>query len=145
MTDLFSSFYLGSIVVSAAHTSWLKIAFYTTRIPIPRRLQRTSSLGEALTRFLLTQAIDRPQTIVKIYGSNTETRRVVRRRENGETAITSEEETETVVDFNFSTRRAPYHYTLGDSEPEYDRGKWFTKSIAMPMGTSFRVTHLGVQ
>ncbi|PPQ99605.1 hypothetical protein CVT24_005181 [Panaeolus cyanescens] len=88
--------------------------------------------GEALYRFLLSQAATPPSYRIQCKGTHDETRhrRVTERDANGRTRQKSESYTETITDFDFciSIRPPPNHisqpvyWTVGDDDPAY-RGR----------------------
>lgn len=85
--------------------------------------------GEALYRFLLSQAITPPRMFLHCRGSHDETHtRLVRSRH--EDRLATEQYTERVVDFDFKIDvgqhifGGPTHWSVGDSAPAY-RGRMF--------------------
>ncbi|KAF8213075.1 hypothetical protein K438DRAFT_1565533 [Mycena galopus ATCC 62051] len=85
--------------------------------------------GEALYRFLLSQATIQPTFRLHCRGTHTETRRrhVTERTQDGRTRTRTESYTETVVDFDFeidasSHFSGPVHWSVDDSEPAYRGG-----------------------
>ncbi|KAF9237334.1 hypothetical protein BU15DRAFT_22813, partial [Melanogaster broomeanus] len=87
--------------------------------------------GEALYRFLLSQASIPPRIILHCKGSHNETHtRLVKSRHEGQTRMRTEQYTERIVDFDFSIDVGqhifgePAHWSVGDSTPAY-RGRMF--------------------
>ncbi|KAJ6621719.1 hypothetical protein B0H10DRAFT_2017210 [Mycena sp. CBHHK59/15] len=84
--------------------------------------------GEALYRFLLSQATTHPALRLHCRGTHTETRyrHVTHRTSDGRTQTRRESYTETVVDFDFyidaSNFPGPIHWSVADSEPAYRGG-----------------------
>jgi len=96
--------------------------------------------GEALYRFLLSQAEAPPTFLVCCYGTHTETRsRLVERTDSrGRRHTDTEWYTETVTDFDFKIEcqvppRAT-QWTVGDEEPAY-RGRMY-REVGSPGGTT---------
>lgn len=90
-----------------------------------------SSTGEALYRFLLSQASIPPQIVLHCSGSHDETRtRTIHHEHNGQPRMKTEEYTESVVDFDFKIDVGQYitgdpiHWSVADSAPTY-RGRMF--------------------
>ncbi|CAK5280213.1 unnamed protein product [Mycena citricolor] len=87
-----------------------------------------NSDGEALYRFLLSQAVTPPTFRLHCRGSHTETRyrHVSERDSDGRTRTRRESYTETIVDFDFlidaSRLSGPTHWTVDDTEPVYRGG-----------------------
>ncbi|KIJ68481.1 hypothetical protein HYDPIDRAFT_81594 [Hydnomerulius pinastri MD-312] len=88
--------------------------------------------GEALYRFLLSQASIPPKIVLRCKGSHNEThtRLVHSHREDGQTRMKTEQYTERIADFDFSIDVGqhifgePTHWSVGDSTPAY-RGRMF--------------------
>ncbi|KAH7925184.1 hypothetical protein BV22DRAFT_1034293 [Leucogyrophana mollusca] len=88
--------------------------------------------GEALYRFLLSQASTPPALVLRCKGSHTEThtRLVTHTNNRGESKLRSEQYSERVVDFDFRIDIGqhivgePTHWSVGDSAPAY-RGRMF--------------------
>ncbi|KAJ7786286.1 hypothetical protein B0H16DRAFT_1670459 [Mycena metata] len=83
-----------------------------------------NSDGEALFRFLLSQATTSPEFRLHCRGDHTETRyRQVSHNSEGRRRTRTESYTETVVDFDFyidaSHFSGPVHWSVDDSEPAY--------------------------
>ncbi|EIN13775.1 hypothetical protein PUNSTDRAFT_57552 [Punctularia strigosozonata HHB-11173 SS5] len=88
--------------------------------------------GEALYRFLISQAAAPPTYVVHCKGEHTEsrTRYIHGHDSNGRSTTRTEHYNETVVDFNFSIDvgqhivSGPVHWSIADNEPAY-RGRMF--------------------
>ncbi|KAJ7487574.1 hypothetical protein B0H11DRAFT_2013955 [Mycena galericulata] len=97
-----------------------------------------NSDGEALYRFLLSQAVSPPEFRLHCRGTHTETRyrHVTERQADGKTRTRRESYTETVVDFDFyidaGRFSGPVHWSVDDSEPAY-RGA-MVREIDSPEG-----------
>ncbi|KAJ7169860.1 hypothetical protein C8R46DRAFT_994363 [Mycena filopes] len=81
--------------------------------------------GEALYRFLLSQATTNPEFVLHCHGAHTETRhRQVTHYSEGRRHTRTESYTETIVDFDFyidasNFSGGPIHWSVDDSEPAY--------------------------
>ncbi|KAI0669846.1 hypothetical protein C8Q78DRAFT_1070319 [Trametes maxima] len=83
--------------------------------------------GEALYRFLLSQAATRPEYLLHARGNHTEhkTRTVFKKDQQGNTTTHNEHYTETVTDFDFfldigaQIVHGPVHWSVPDAEPAY--------------------------
>ncbi|KAG1862256.1 hypothetical protein F4604DRAFT_1786784 [Suillus subluteus] len=87
--------------------------------------------GEALYRFLLSQASTPPTVILRCQGSHNETHtRMVHSHHNGHTKMKTEQYTERITDFDFCIDVGqhifgdPTHWSYADSTPAY-RGRMF--------------------
>ncbi|OAX44267.1 hypothetical protein K503DRAFT_789010 [Rhizopogon vinicolor AM-OR11-026] len=87
--------------------------------------------GEALYRFLLSQASTPPTVILRCRGSHSETHtRLVHSHHNGHAKMKSEQYTERITDFEFSIDVGqhivgePAHWSCADSTPAY-RGRMY--------------------
>ncbi|KAG0708832.1 hypothetical protein DFH29DRAFT_842510 [Suillus ampliporus] len=87
--------------------------------------------GEALYRFLLSQASTPPTVILRCKGSHNETHtRMVHSHDNGQARIKTEQYTERVTDFDFCIDVGqhifgePTHWSYADSTPAY-RGRMY--------------------
>ncbi|KAG2154818.1 hypothetical protein DEU56DRAFT_770605 [Suillus clintonianus] len=87
--------------------------------------------GEALYRFLLSQALARPTVMLRCKGSHNETHtRMVHSRHNGQTSMKTEQYTEHIIDFDFCIDVGQYifgeptHWSYADSTPAY-RGRMY--------------------
>jgi hypothetical protein len=91
-----------------------------------------SVIGEALYRFLISQAMSPPTYVLRCKGehSETRTRYVQRHGADGRSKTHTETYTETVTDFDFSIDvgqhiiSGPTHWSIADNEPAY-RGRMF--------------------
>ncbi|KAJ7071055.1 hypothetical protein C8F01DRAFT_1108882 [Mycena amicta] len=94
--------------------------------------------GEALYRFLLSQAMTPPVFQLHCKGNHTETRyrHVNHRHSDGRTRTRTESYTETVLDFDFyidaSQLAGPIHWSVDDTDPAY-RGA-MVREIESPEG-----------
>lgn len=91
----------------------------------------SSSPGEALYRFLLSQASTPPTVILRCKGSHNETHtRLVSSPHNGHTKMKTEQYTERITDFEFCIDvgqhivGGPTHWSCADSTPAY-RGRMY--------------------
>ena len=87
--------------------------------------------GEALYRFLLSQAVTPPRMFLHCRGSHEETHtRFVRSQRGDHSDLRTEQYTERIVDFDFKIDVGqpifgdPTHWSVGDSTPAY-RGRMF--------------------
>lgn len=87
--------------------------------------------GEALYRFLLSQASTPPTIILRCQGSHNETHtRMVHSHRNGHTEMKTEQYTERIIDFDFCIDVGqhifgePTHWSYADSTPAY-RGRMY--------------------
>lgn len=91
-----------------------------------------STPGEALYRFLLSHAQNRPRCYVSIHGDHVEqhTRKIRTTDSNGHTTTRTETHYKTVTDFDFNIditqyiSSGPVHWSLPDNEPAF-RGRMF--------------------
>ncbi|KAG9314336.1 hypothetical protein JVU11DRAFT_5128 [Chiua virens] len=88
-------------------------------------------VGEALYRFLLSQAVTPPQVFLRCQGSHCETHtRFVHSQDGDQSHLKTEEYTRRVVDFDFKIDIGqhifgePTHWSIGDTVPAY-RGRMF--------------------
>lgn len=96
--------------------------------------------GEALYRFLLSQAQTPPQLFLRVHGEHQEhrTHSVPRTDAQGRTHWRTETETVTVVDFNFTIDishhipAAPIHWSVPDEQPAY-RGEMYQEVDAVTL------------
>lgn len=113
------------------------IAHHSVKFSTPCFTLLISTLtGEALYRFLLSQAETPPMFFIHCRGTHTETRTrpVTRTDAQGRTYTTTETYTETVTDFDFKIRQPvpprATQWTVADEEPAY-RG-CMKKEVGLP-------------
>lgn len=108
------------------------ISMMTVRCPPVSDILTFSILpGEALYRFLLSQASTPPTIILRCQGSHNETHtRMVHSHRNGHTEMKTEQYTERITDFDFCIDVGqhifgePTHWSYADSTPAY-RGRMY--------------------
>lgn len=97
----------------------------------PRSRCTDTAKGEALYRFLLSQAATPPRMFLHCRGSHNETHtRFVRSRHGDRSELTTEQYTERIIDFDFKIDVGQHiiggstHWSVGDAAPAY-RGRMF--------------------